>query len=472
MSDGVIHVAMLPCAGMGHLTPFLRLATFLLHHNIKVTLITPQPTFILHESQLLSRFHSSFPQVTLLHFDAPQPPPLSSLSSDSHVAIPYFQRIEDVGSSAAKALSPLISSFSPPLTFFVSDFFMISSILPITQSLSIPNYVLFTSSTTFFTFFSHFSALSSSLPSSLEAVEIPGVPPLPISSISPFLLAPNSTFKKIFMENSPMVTKVDGFFINTFEALEHQQLEAVKGGKVLSEMPPVFAFGPFVPCEFEKEGDQWKKPFKWLDDQPSGSVVFANFGSSSLFEWEQIKELARGLVRSGCRFLLVVKDRKYYKEEDKKEESSLEEVLGDELVDSVRKKGLVMKEWVYQSGILSHEAVGGFFSHCGWNSIMEAAWNGVPIFGWPQQGDQRMNAEVVERSGWGTWNKNWGWIGEHLVKGNEIGDAISMFMNDESFKIKATQIKEEARKARSVGGDCEVALQKLIQKWKKNVESI
>ncbi|KAK7252211.1 hypothetical protein RIF29_36008 [Crotalaria pallida] len=91
---------------------------------------------------------------------------------------------------------------------------------------------------------------------------------------------------------------------------------------------------PFVPCEFEKEGDQWKKPFKWLDDQPSGFVVFANFGSSSLFEWEHIKELARGLVRSGCRFLLVVKDKKYYKYEDKKEEFSLEEVLGDELVNS------------------------------------------------------------------------------------------------------------------------------------------
>ncbi|OIW22006.1 hypothetical protein TanjilG_28624 [Lupinus angustifolius] len=464
MSDdnGVVHhVAMLPSAGMGHLTPFLRLATFFLNHNIKVTLITPHPTHTPSESQLLSRFQSSFPQVNQINFNVESS--LSTQSPNSHIAIPYFQMIDDIRTFAAKALSHLLSSLSPPLSFFVFDYFMLSSVLSITQSLSLPNYVLFTSSASFFALFSYFSTLPSSL-SEHETVEIQGIPPIPISSISPYLLAPNSIFKKVFIEDSSQITKFDGFFINTFEALEHQLLEAVNAGKVLPGMPPLLPFGPFVPCEFEKEGDQWRKPLKWLDDQPRGSVVFANFGSTTEFGWDQIREIADGLVRSGIRFLLVVKDKKYFNEDDKKEEAGLEEVLGYELVDRVRDKGLVMKEWVYQSGILSHEAIGGFLSHCGWNSIVEAAWNGVPIFGWPQRGDQKMNAEVVERSGWGTWNKNWGWIGERLVTGEEIGDAIKVFMNNESFKIKASKIKVAARKARSVGGDCEVTLHKLFQK--------
>ncbi|CAL0331429.1 unnamed protein product [Lupinus luteus] len=459
--NGVVHVAMLPSAGMGHLTPFLRLATFFLSHNIKVTLITPRPTLSLSESQLLSRFHSSFPQVDQINFKVESS--LFTQSPNSHMPIPYFQMIDHIRTSAAKALSPLLSSLSPPLSFFVSDYFMLSSVLPITQSLSLPNYLLFTASASFFALYSYFSTLPSSL-SELEAVEIQGIPPIPISSIPPDLVAPNSIFKKVFIEDSSQVIKVDGIFINTFEALEPEVLEAVNAGKVLTAMPPVLPFGPFVPCEFEKEGDQWIKPLKWLDDQPRGSVVFANFGTHTEFGWDQIREIADGLVKSGSRFLLVVKDGKYFNGDDKNEEVGLEEVLGHELVDKVRDKGLVMKEWVYQSGILSHEAIGGFLSHCGWNSIVEAAWNGVPIFGWPQRGDQKMNAEVVKMSGWGTWNKNWGWIGERLVTGEEIGDAIKVLMNNESFKIRASKIKEAARKGRSVGGDCEVTLHKLFKK--------
>jgi UDP:flavonoid glycosyltransferase YjiC (YdhE family) len=170
-------------------------------------------------------------------------------------------------------------------------------------------------------------------------------------------------------------------------------------------------------------------------------------------------------MRSGYNFLWVVKDKIVDKED---EEIGLDEVLGVELVEKMKEKGLVIKEWVDQTKILSHKSVGGFVSHCGWNSIMEAALNGVPILGWPQHSDQKINAGLVEVSGWGIWNKSWGWSGERLVKGEEIGDAIKVIMENELLKVKARQIKEGGRKAISVGGDCEVTIQKLIQKWKNN----
>ncbi|KAK7260371.1 hypothetical protein RIF29_26362 [Crotalaria pallida] len=458
MSDDVVHVVVLPSAGMGHLTPFLRLSALLLHQHCKVTLIIPQPTVTLSESQLLSRFHSTFPQVNQLHFQLPPP--------TSNEGDPLFQRVEAIRASGP-ILSTLLSSISsPPLSVVVSDIFMISTLVPITHTLSLPNYVLFTSSATMFAFFSHCSTLSASS----DAVEIPGISPIPRSSIPPVFLVPDSksVLRNIFMEDSPKVTKLHGFLINTFEALEQQALEALNAGKVVSEMPPVFSVGPFAPCEFEKEG-QWGngKPLRWLDDQDSGSVVYVSFGSRTALGRDQIREIGEGLMRSGCRFLWVVKDKIVDREE---EEGKLEDVLGVELVERMREKGMVMKEWVYQSGILGHRAVGGFVSHCGWNSVMEAAWNGVPILGWPQHGDQKLNAEVVERSGWGIWNKNWGWIGERIVKAEEIGKAINAMMNNESLKVKAAQVKEVGRKATSVDGDCEVTLHKIIEEW-KNVEN-
>nr|GFC25857.1 UDP-glycosyltransferase 88B1-like [Tanacetum cinerariifolium] len=38
---------------------------------------------------------------------------------------------------------------------------------------------------------------------------------------------------------------------------------------------------------------------------------------------------------------------------------------------------------VYPPAILSHVSVGGFVSHCGWNSTLEAVVSGVPMVAWP-----------------------------------------------------------------------------------------
>ncbi|CAJ2639445.1 unnamed protein product [Trifolium pratense] len=465
MSDESVHVAMFPSAGMGHLTPFLRLASLLLTHHCKVTLITPLPTVSHAESQLLSHFHSSFPQLNLIPFHLP-PPPSPPISGD-----PFFLRVQTLRNST-HLLPPLISSLSPPLSLFISDIFLVTPCLSITQKLSLPNYTLFTSSASMFSFFSHFPTLAQSKFDLSDEIHIPGIPfsPLPCSSIPPILLHP-SVFRNIIMEDSPNLTKLDGVFLNTFEALESHSLKALSDGKVVKDMPPVYAVGPFVPFKFEAEASPSSSPLliNWLDEQPIGSVVYVCFGSRTALGRDQMREIGNGLMTSGYNFLWVVKDKIVDKED---EEIGLDEVLGVELVERMKKKGLVIKEWVDQSEILSHKSVGGFVSHCGWNSIAEAALNGVPILAWPQHGDQKINAGLVEVSGWGIWNKSWGWGGERVVQGEEIGDAIKEIMENELLKVKAMELKEGGKKAISVGGDCEVTIQKLILKWKNDVNNV
>ncbi|KAL0003749.1 hypothetical protein SO802_011310 [Lithocarpus litseifolius] len=453
------HVALLPSAGMGHLTPFLRLATQLVHHHCNVTLITTHPIVSLSESKLITHFLTAFPKVNQVKFNLL---PLDHTTVNS--TDPFFLHFETIRRSA-HLLSPLLASLSPPLHALVCDVTLISSVIPVTESLHLPNYFLFTSSAKMLSFFSYFHIYASKAgddnPAMLGDVEIPGLPSIPRSSIPHLLLIPNNIFANIFKVDSPKVTKSNGVLINTFEGLEALSLELLNGGKVVEGMPPVFAVGPLVPCDFEK-GELGNNQLKWLNEQPVRSVVYVSFGSRTAMSRDQIRAIGHGLIRSGCRFLWVVKDKKV----DKEEEEGLEEVVGHELMESLKAKGLVVKNWVDQGETLGHKAVGGFVSHCGWNSVIEAAWHGVPILAWPQHGDQKINAKVVERSGLGMWVTSWGWGEKDMVKGDEFGERIREMMGCELLRGQATHIREEARKALGDGGSREMNFKRLVAEWK------
>lgn len=228
-------------------------------------------------------------------------------------------------------------------------------------------------------------------------------------------------------------------------------------------LPPVVAVGPLEPCDFNFANEE-ELTFSWLNVQPAGSVVYVSFGSRTALSGAQIKQLAEGLKMSECRFLWVVKSTKV----DKEDRVQLGELVGDEFLESVRERGLVLNGWVEQWGVLGHPAVGGFVSHCGWNSVTEAAWHGVPVLVWPQDGDQRINAGVVEKSGFGIWERKWDWCGDQaqLVMGSEIAKRVDELMSDQGIRARATRIREEARRAVAVGGSSANSLVKVMEALK------
>ena len=121
---------------------------------------------------------------------------------------------------------------------------------------------------------------------------------------------------------------------------------------------------------------------RWLDRQATGSVLYANFGSVASFSIEQIHELALGLEASNQPFLLVVRP---------KQSSENHRLVPDSFIAHAQETGFVQSEWVNQFDVLSHPAVGGFLTHCGWNSILESICIGVPMLAWPIQADQKLN---------------------------------------------------------------------------------
>ncbi|KAF6147672.1 hypothetical protein GIB67_003003 [Kingdonia uniflora] len=432
------HIAILTSSGMGHLTPSFRLAALLANNNCLVTFVTTHLTVSLAESNSISSFLSTFPQIISRNFTVLPLDPTSVNSTD-----PFFLQWETIRRSA-HLLSPLLASSSPPLTTLVTDMMLASSFVPATADLCLPNYILFTSSAKMCSLFAYFPTAIAAYDSNEKpdifsnGIHINDSLTIPKSWLPPPLLDPTHLFATQFVANGKQIIESAGILINTFEGLETESLQSLNRGNIVKGLPQMIPVGPLAPCDFERG-----QGLPWLDNQPDNSVVYVSFGSRTSMSREQIKELGNGLLTSGYKFLWVVKDKKV----DKDDEDGVEEIVGHEFIEKAKDKGLVVKTWVDQVGILSHQAVGGFVTHCGWNSVVEAALCGVPMLAWPQGGDQKINANVVESRGLGLWVESWGWGGGELVKAEEIGTKIRELMINERFKIEAAHVKEKANNA-------------------------
>ncbi|XP_073098943.1 UDP-glycosyltransferase CGT [Elaeis guineensis] len=440
------HIAFLPSAGMGHLKPFCSLAAALSERGCDVSFITVHPAVSEAESCHVSNFFAAFPRIRRLDFDLAAFDPSGVASTD-----PFFLRVEAIRRSA-HLLPALLAASSPPFSALVIDIFLASTFIPIAAGIGLPSYIQFISTAAMLSLLAYFPTCSVGV----SDFDIPGLWRVPKASIPRALHNPSHPFTTQFVENGRILPKASGILVNTFEALEPEALAALNRGKVVPGLPPVIAIGPLQAASLG-EGS----PLPWLHGQPARSVVYVCFGNRTAMSKEQIRELGIGLENSGCRFLWVVKTKKVDREDG---EVELEGLLGEGYLERVKDRGLVVKGWVDQEEILRHRAIGGFLSHCGSNSVFEAAFHGVPVLGWPGGGDQRVNAEVVVRRGLGIWVKEWSWEGEEeVVMGEEIGERVRQLMEDEGLQASAARLREEAVKAVAEDGSSGKGLAEFIR---------
>ena len=145
---------------------------------------------------------------------------------------------------------------------------------------------------------------------------------------------------------------------------------------------------------------------------------------------------------------------------------------------NIRKMGLVIRGWAPQVKILSHPAVGGFMTHCGGNSIVEAVSAGVPMITWPVHGDQFYNEKLITQFrgigvevGATEWCKN-GVVGrEKLVSRDNIEKAVRRLMDDgdeaKNMRLLAREFGEKATQAIQEGGSSYNNLLALIDEVKR-----
>ena len=150
-----------------------------------------------------------------------------------------------------------------------------------------------------------------------------------------------------------------------------------------------------------------------------------------------MEEIVAGVKASGVRFLWVARGN------------------DGRLKDVDREMGVVVR-WCDQLKVLCHSAVGGFWTHCGWNSTMEGVFAGVPMLTWPIFCDQVPNRKkIVEEWKVGVRVEAVG--GKDLVRREEIANFVKRFMKTESvegrkMRKRASELQDICRGAVEEGG--------------------
>lgn len=266
------------------------------------------------------------------------------------------------------------------------------------------------------------------------------------------------------------MAKSAGLIVNTFDSFEASALKALRDGLCVPDgaTPPAYCVGPLVATgSGTKGGNERHECLRWLDDQPSQSVLFLSFGSMGVFSTRQLKEMAIGLERSKVRFLWVVRVPPPH-DEARRELAELEpgvnSFLPEGFVERTRGRGMIVESWAPQVEVLSHGSVGGFVTHCGWNSVLEAVSRGVPMLAWPLYAEQKLNrAYLVEELKLAlsvTESEEDG-----LVLANDLEERVSELMRSEigrAVRDRVLAMRDAAAAALSEGGSSLLALAEVI----------
>lgn len=150
--------------------------------------------------------------------------------------------------------------------------------------------------------------------------------------------------------------------------------------------------GPLIQESHNYENSDDVGIIEFLNKKDQSSVVFVSFGSEYYLSAEEREEIAYGLELSNLSFIWVVRF-------PLGNTTSVEEALPEGFLERVKERGMVVDKWAPQAKILEHPSTCGFVSHCGWSSIMESLYYGVPVIAMPMHLDQPTNARFLVEIG-------------------------------------------------------------------------
>ncbi|CAI9103309.1 OLC1v1001768C1 [Oldenlandia corymbosa var. corymbosa] len=403
-------LVLIPSAGVSHLVPLVEFANLLItrtnHLSVKILIMTlPSDTSFIGLKKSMAE--SSDPRIKFIDLKPELTDPSSQTSSGVNF---FFQFIDSHKPHVREILTGINDSGTSKLAGVVADMFC-TSMFDVAIEFGVPYYLFFTSGASMLGLVLHLQSLRDDHKVDLTdfkdsdkntEIDVPTyINPVP-TRVVPSEFLDNVAIRDVFLDLVKRYRETKGIIVNTFKELEIQAMVAFSND---CKIPPVYTIGPLLNLKGGKWNDNQKKQqeeeddeqsiMKWLDAQPESSVVFLCFGSKGAFDGEQVKEMANGIERSGYRFLWSLRKPLASGNSGYPDDyENLEEVLPEGFLQRNSVVGKIIG-WAPQAAILSHPAVGGFVSHCGWNSTLESIWFGVPVATWPLYAEQQLNAFLL-----------------------------------------------------------------------------
>ncbi|KAI3898976.1 hypothetical protein MKW92_033200 [Papaver armeniacum] len=455
------HVVAMPYPGRGHINPmmnFCKLLTtkFSVKDDIKITFVVTEEWLGILESE--SRLP---PQIQLRSI--PNVIPSELVRGSDHKG--FFEAVQTKMEDPFEHLLNQLQQqddFGAVVTVIIAD-----TLLPWAVSVgnrkNIPVVSLWTTSPSLFSIVYHIDLLAHypadfSSGRADELIDyIPGVSPMRLSDMPASLNRSNDQAFKAVFEAVSAVRKAHCLLLTTYHELEPLAIKAL-----MEVLPvPVYPVGPSIPLR-TMLGDEYDRTkttdkidkeeyyLEWLDSQAENSVLYVSFGSFLSASSEQMEEILAGLCESGIRCLLVSRGGNDHNNNEMGNSQSL------------------VVPWCDQLRVLCHSSVGGFWMHCGWNSILEGIYAGVPMLTFPVAMDQLTNSKLIVDH-WKIGMKVMKEVGaERPVTRKQVALTVKKFMNvdDEESKAmmtRANEFKKSCRQALANGGSSTTNLDGFIR---------
>ncbi|GAB2231630.1 hypothetical protein Droror1_Dr00010639 [Drosera rotundifolia] len=472
----------IPVPAMGHLIPAVEIVRRMVAQDSRISFVTL--IFKMNSDAVVTAYIKSLQSDA--SFDRRikfvELPPLENPPDTNSTT--FFERmIEDYRPIVNRILKERIKSSRDQLAGFMVDMFC-TAMMDVAEELNVPCYVFITSNAAFLNLTFHFQSLRddhrvdvTEFTDPKTELDVPGFKNQVPCSVLPMVFLDKDRGCDDMLNQTKKYREAKGILINTFMELESHAIQSLSNDP---RIPTIYPIGPIIDLNAHSQdgaggphGDA-ESIRRWLDEQPTASVVFLCFGSLGSFPEDQVREMAKGLERSGHRFLWSLRgpptaDDRFNHPTDLE---NLEQVLPEGFLDRTAKVGKIIG-WAPQVAILSHPAVGGFASHCGWNSILESLWMGVPIAAWPMYAEQQLNAfAMVKELGLAVeiwmhykWNHRKR-VSNGIVEADTIERGIKMLMdngNDNAVRAKVQEMSEVCRRAAMEGGSSSAQLASLIE---------